>query len=52
MRRAMAASSASHSARAMSVLTRPGAIAFTRTSGASSEAIVLVRWISAALVVL
>src|SRR5690606_36431254 len=42
----------SQSARAMSVLTRPGAIALTRVTGASSTARTLVRWIRAALVLL
>ena len=36
----------------MSVFTRPGAMALTRTPGPSSAASVLVRWISAAFVVL
>ena len=36
VRRAIASSFGSHNARAMSVFTRPGAIAFTRTDGASS----------------
>ena len=40
---AKAASFGSHKARAMSVFTRPGAIALTRTPGASSAASVRVR---------
>ena len=45
---AIAASFGSQSARAMSVFTSPGAMALTRTSGASSAAHVRVRWSSAA----
>ena len=48
----MRASFGSHSARAMSVFTSPGAMAFTRTSGASSAARVRVRWSRAAFVAL
>ena len=39
-----ASSFGSHSARAMSVFTRPGAMALTRTAGASSPASCRVRW--------
>ena len=46
---AICCSAGSHSARAMSVFTRPGAIALTRTPGASSAASVCVRWISGGL---
>ena len=48
----MRASFGSHSARAMSVFTSPGASALTRVDGDSSMASVRVRWISAALVAL
>ena len=42
----------SHNARAKSVRTSPGAMAFTRTPGPSSTARMRVRWTIAALVVL
>ena len=45
---AMPSSFGSQSARAMSVLTRPGATALTRTPGASSCASCRVRWMRAA----
>ena len=47
---ATASSAGSHRARAKSVFTSPGAMALTRTFGASSTARCLVRWMSAALV--
>jgi hypothetical protein len=52
IRAAIASSAGSHSARAKSVLTRPGAMALTRTWGARSAASVRVRWRRAALVTL
>ena len=51
-RLAVAASSGSHSARAKSVFTMPGAMALTRTVGASSLASWRVRWTIAAFVAL
>ena len=48
----MRSSLPSHSPRASSVRTRPGAIPFTRTVGASSNASCLVRCTTAALVTL
>ena len=52
IRSAIDSSADSHRARANSVLTRPGARALTRTSGPSSPASWLVRWMTAALVTL
>ena len=51
-RRPICSSPVSHSARANSVLTSPGAMALTRTRGPSSPASWRVRWITAALVTL
>ena len=49
---AIAASCSSHNARAISVLTNPGAIELTRTSGANSAAMLRVMCNTAALVTL